>query len=638
MQNQGLAQAAMYRGIGNAAGGALGELAQYKREEPARKEAERLRKEKDKLRGIEQMAGAAMESGQIDPATGKPFDASSYGRMLQKEGFAELGQDKIDKDMSRKNTIAQYEDSTRAREQKRLSEVVFKIDEIRNSKDPSAYTTGYDALVKKYADLNLPPAYDGTAIDAFVKGIESKQDILDRNARAEAESKKLNDKTLTYIQHVTAAKAMMAPLAPRAHSKEQWDGMWRNFDARTENFTPEEKARMEAEIPYPREYSEQAYQSAVDLERGPAKDPSSPLGAAYQLFRERHNREPVSKEDEAEIESTVTRLTRASHVPTAGRGGRGKATQAQQAVADRWAKAQYDALEKRRLLDPETYTDAVMDAEKERIQASYMSQLGIDDGPTLEELGAQKGEDISGRPLAAQAQPGAAGAAPAAAARAAGASPNVPAGMVPVINPDTGKPAGYLPLEKARDIERQSGKKIIAGQPAAAAPTAPAAAGAPAGDPWANPWYRGPKQFPQEAAPAQAPPQQGPPPQQELPPQMLAALGYQGNSSASGGDMSRGLPMRPPEQAAPQQAAPPPPRPAKPQQVTLVNKFGDEVKVLSTDEEKLTRLLKDGKWQLLPPPEGEKLPIPENVRDLARRIYRDATVGAPRGTPASPRR
>jgi hypothetical protein len=466
VQQQGLNNALMWRGIGNAASGTLGELAQYKREQPIRREQERQRKEADKLRGLEQFAGAG------------GLDEEARGKLLKQEGFVERGQAILDKDMERKAHAATYADAETKRIEKQMSDLTFKLDQVREDPNPpEAYGRVRDSIIAQYGDKvkdKLPPVYDKAALDAVVAEIQTSGDVAARNARAQYHAGLLTKKQTDFETNTKNALGMMAPLAPKANTQVEWDRMWANFDARTKDYTAEEKARIEAAIPYPRQFSEQAWKEAVDLERGD-KDPTSNTAMALQFYRDRHEgQNPKTPAEQAEYMRILSGLTTSTHVPTRTGAGRNLTT-TQRTGIERWKTNAYAQLEKRRVA--EGLSDEEMDNAKEEIQRGYLAQLGIDEGQTLQERAAARGQDISGRPLSEQALPGAA-------ARGQGAAPTGGSIWVQLPSGETRE----FPASDAQYFQRQkeAGKQLtILTKPpgAAAAPAVPAAPAAPAAPP-----------------------------------------------------------------------------------------------------------------------------------------------------------
>src|SRR4030095_14084661 len=397
-QQQGVNNALMWRGIGNAAAGTLGELAQYKREEPIRREQERQRKEAAKLRGLEQFAGAG------------GLDEEARGKLLKQEGFVEKGQEILDKQMQRKATEAVFKDAETKRIEKEMSDLTFAIDQVRESENPAdIYPRARAGIIAKYGDKaasRLPEVYDKAALDAVVGEIQTQGDVAARNARAQYHAGLLTKKQADFEGNVKNAVSMMAPLAPKANTQVEWDRMWANFDARTQGYTPEEKARIEAAIPYPRQFSPQAWKEAVDLERGD-KDPTSNVGVAMQFYRDRHDgQNPKTQAEQAEYMRILSGVTTATNKTpnTAGLVDQ-RQLQARKYQANKEKNDALFDLEKK--FSAGEITEEELAKGKELAQQRYLSTIGAE-GPTLSQIEGSRGLDVMGRSLAAQAQPGAA--------------------------------------------------------------------------------------------------------------------------------------------------------------------------------------------------------------------------------------
>jgi hypothetical protein len=301
IRQQGLSNALMWRGIGNAASGMMSSLAQYKREAPLRAEEERKRREADKMRGLDQMAGAA---GMTDTARGE---------LYRREGLADRGQELIDKDLDRQSHKETLEYQKRERDQKELSEIYQDLQDATPETYPSllaGFETRYGK--EKLARLNLPPVYDEPKVKGLAATFGQASDELQRNNLALSRLQLAKARRGEEDEYAKAAEESASLLFPSADDATKWGNVRANIKSQISHLPEDVQKRILAKIPYPEEFSTQALTRARELDPQRAKaGPKNQFDLSLKAYRDSHQGEdPKTAEDLAYVaRSAVSQLT-----------------------------------------------------------------------------------------------------------------------------------------------------------------------------------------------------------------------------------------------------------------------------------------------------------------------------------------
>lgn len=393
MRNETAANALMVQAIGNQVGGVLSQLAQYKMDEPRRKaqeaeykEAERQRQQAAQFRGLEQMAGAGKMS------------ADDRAGLYEQEGFH--AQAEGVRDGERKRQIDQYALTERQMNltAKKLFDGVETLHQIQNIPDEAQRAQAYTAALPKlkgYAGENaqIPDAYDPKSVENMITiGATAAQ-------KAQWQGQALQAAQLAGAEFGNQEKAnaygnaAMVSYLRTADTPEEWAAAQESI--KNDKLIPEAIKKQ-----YPTEFSPEAV--AEIAQRANAINPDrtrTDLEMQLDAFQRTYHRLP-NDEEMRKMRIDVAR----SHLQnfgmgTGASGRKGKLTDSQKAVIERWKANEYAKLEKRRVDESMGAEDLAL--AKEQIQAGYLAQLGIENGPTLADLvrsGVQPGPAVTAAP------------------------------------------------------------------------------------------------------------------------------------------------------------------------------------------------------------------------------------------------
>lgn len=302
VQRNSAVNALMWRGIGESAEGMLSGLAKYKREAPLRAEEERKRREADKLRGLQRMAGE-----------GK-MDQGKYGELLQQEGFMDLGQEVLDKDMARKATKSRLDAEESDRQQKEMSEVYRALRDAADDPNPQvAYAAMKPGLIERlgperYKKLNLPDQYDEAVVRGITNSIGTHQDRTQRNNEARssielAQAKRGNETAWTQaLGNFTSLKL------PGANDVASWEAVFADAEEQLKDsgLDPAAQKRVLASLPHSRTFSPDALETAKRLD--PKRDKTTNiLELKLDGWKRTHgNKPPQTAAEWAEFDAMAT--------------------------------------------------------------------------------------------------------------------------------------------------------------------------------------------------------------------------------------------------------------------------------------------------------------------------------------------
>jgi hypothetical protein len=327
LRQQGQNTAATWAGIGNTVQGVLGDLAKYRREAPARAEAERVRREASNKRGLDMMAG---ESG---------MDETARGELYRKSGYGAEGQDIIAKDTRYKADKASLDWTQKQREAETLSEATNKFFEIEKSANPAAaYELArpeLEKMVGKERAAKLPPTYNKEQVDVFRSNITTIADRIKQNALAQSDSSRLKDENATITAQVESARSMMTRLLAIADEEGEAVSAWRNFDASVARLPEARRKEIEEQIGLSRTFSIKQQQHAAQLLQGPAKAPNDVFSMAVQGFFDEKGYYPRT---DAEIESVKRRAYTAPQISPADRARIENEAHKEYNDAEQWAR------------------------------------------------------------------------------------------------------------------------------------------------------------------------------------------------------------------------------------------------------------------------------------------------------------
>ena len=289
MRNQGLSQALLWRGATDAATGVLSDLGKRMDEAPARAEAERKRKEADKLRGLQQMAGAWE-----DPVTKeKGMSQSAYGKLLQEEGFMDLGQDVLDKDTTRKAQQATIDDINRGRQERLTSKVVSKLYDLDKIQDPMQRAVTYDGMVEGLnKDLpegyKLPKVYSQEQLSASISELQTASDQLNRSNLAKALYDETISKAKTEAEFAAGVRRQLDLTLANADEEVEWNNAFANARSMIASLPKDVQDRIMGQQPYQEQWVAGAHEKVKQMTRG-EKLPGSPYAMAVQSYLESHD-------------------------------------------------------------------------------------------------------------------------------------------------------------------------------------------------------------------------------------------------------------------------------------------------------------------------------------------------------------
>jgi len=256
INQRGVANALMWRGIGDTVQSTLSSLAQYKREAPIRAEQERLRKEAENMRGIDRMAGDA------------GLDDVGRGELYRKSGYADKGQELIAKGTRYKADKAALDREERMKLAEDRSTAAQKIDRImRESKTPDV--DYQNALPEILAGLpkedhdKLPKVWDPNRARAFVQAALTNKDIAERNAAMQSAFAFDILKENTLDGRFKRVMDVVTPGIKLANDEESHKRLWDVVDSYTKNLSDEDKKAIEARLPFGRTFSEAGHQKAL---------------------------------------------------------------------------------------------------------------------------------------------------------------------------------------------------------------------------------------------------------------------------------------------------------------------------------------------------------------------------------------
>lgn len=450
----------MVQAIGNQVGGVLSQLANYKMDEPRRKaqeaeykEAERQRQQASQFRGLEQMAGAGKMS---------PEDRAG---LYEQEGFHAQAEGVRDAD--RKRQIDQYALTEHQMNltAKKLFDGVETLHQIQNIPDETQRAAAYTAALPKlkgYAGENaqIPDAYDPKAVENMITiGATAAQ-------KAQWQGQALQAAQLAGAERANSEKAVaygnaaMISYLRSADTPEEWAQAQENI--KNDSLIPESIKKQ-----YPTEFSPEAV--ADIAQRANAINPDrtrTDLEMQLDAFQRTYHRLP-NDDEMRKMRIDVARSHLQNFGMGTGAGGRkGKLTDSQKAVIERWKANEYAKLEKRRVDESMSAEDLAL--AKEQIQAGYLAQLGIENGPTLADLvksGYQPGPAVTAAPEGTDT-------APAAPPQMQPQGPQMPQGVT--IRLSDGRTVTMPNQEAANRVLAADKQRSSQGQAAPAAPAAPA--------------------------------------------------------------------------------------------------------------------------------------------------------------------
>lgn len=455
--------------LGQQASGVLSQLAQYKMDAPKRQHEQMLRdeqarkvREEGNIRGLDQMAAGMTEDKRAD--------------LFDQAGYRDRAMEIRDRDRTRKAQEFDFTAKQLAQERQRLSETANILNEIEKApieERPARYAAIVGDLRKRVGPelaAKIGDNYDPAAVRGMIDTGKTIDDQIKWNQLAASEFSLSNAKAQGSRQAFEHEQKSALFALKAADTPEEWAKAWQMIDAHVKD---ESIKNM-----FSREFSPEAMQYVSDLSN--AMNPDKTMTALDQEIaafqRDNEGRLPNRRELTGII-NDVTNATYRYNPLTGSAGRNGRLTSVQKNVVERWKESELAKAEK--LFREGDIDEAGLGAEKERIQASYLMQLGMDEGPTAGQLAAQQGKDLMGRPIGvAPAAPPAAVPQSPASRQAAPAPPQ--AGRFPVQMPDGS--TKYAPTREAAaaaqaqidQLTKQSSQNSVPqSQPA---PPAPAAA------------------------------------------------------------------------------------------------------------------------------------------------------------------
>lgn len=407
LREQGNISAQMWGGIGQTVAGTLGQLAQYKMDQPRREHDTLLRTEQarqlseaERLRGVERFAGES----QLDPTKRAAF--------FEQAGFTKEAGEIRSRDTAQKINDLQLSTATAAHYRKQLSEGADLLRDIKKSPDPlGQYATVRDKAAKLYGDLGnqFPEVYNEASIDQLISAGTTAADSLalsEAATRAAAAARAAKKDSMEEFLNGTKLGAI---LLGAADSNETYVAGYAKVkehggDAAAALFSPT--------------YSTEAKQRAMSLSKAMAGGNDTPFSAAVDAWsRERGGKLPGVNDITKILSDQATATYRWN--PLTGSGGTSRKTQmtpTQLRAADTWKVRE----------DNKVYAGVASgDIEEgdvprllEAIQSEYLVRRGDPDGPSLAEYDRMRGGGAA--PPVAPASPPAA---PAVAGTGTGAPP-----------------------------------------------------------------------------------------------------------------------------------------------------------------------------------------------------------------------